>query len=399
MAKSGDDDGYDRAVRWPHFLHRSYFPSRRISPDYLASYNDAVIGLGTAAALCVAVTVAAAWIINTALTTDTNLPVKASSRLAVTAHANHDPKLAHAAGFSGSARGSIDPSDALSFDAKWARATTSAYPGAMPLIPQRVELASNEKTLQPNALRPPQSRAKPEIALALRPMHVAELTLPADTVPARAIILTGPPKLVAKWKNSAALPRPHSDKNEIAHSPIGSAVPQVTAIPSEKRATSQQAHDMSIPLPEHDSHTAVYDIAAHTVYLPNGDRLEAHSGLGNKLDDPRYVDIKDQGPTPPNVYDLALREQPFHDVQAIRLSPVDGGSMFGRDGLLAHPYMLGANGQSNGCVSFKDYPAFLQAYLRGEVDRLVVVPRRGHTPARTASADHEPSPRFASNNP
>jgi hypothetical protein len=35
--------------------------------------------------------------------------------------------------------------------------------------------------------------------------------------------------------------------------------------------------------------------------------------------------------------------------------------MFGRDGLLAHPYMLGPNGQSNGCVSFSDYPAFLDA--------------------------------------
>ena len=31
------------------------------------------------------------------------------------------------------------------------------------------------------------------------------------------------------------------------------------------------------------------------------------------------------------------------------------------------------NGQSNGCVSFKDYNAFLQAFKRGEVKRLVVV--------------------------
>jgi hypothetical protein len=47
--------------------------------------------------------------------------------------------------------------------------------------------------------------------------------------------------------------------------------------------------------------------------------------------------------------------------------------MYGRDGILAHTYMLGANGQSNGCVSFSDYDAFLQAYLRGEVTRIVVV--------------------------
>jgi len=37
--------------------------------------------------------------------------------------------------------------------------------------------------------------------------------------------------------------------------------------------------------------------------------------------------------------------------------------------------MLGPNGDSNGCVSFRNYDAFLQAYLRGEVKRLAVVAR------------------------
>jgi hypothetical protein len=41
--------------------------------------------------------------------------------------------------------------------------------------------------------------------------------------------------------------------------------------------------------------------------------------------------------------------------------------------MLAHSYMLGPNGQSNGCVSFSDYQAFLKAYLSGEVTRIVVV--------------------------
>jgi hypothetical protein len=69
-----------------------------------------------------------------------------------------------------------------------------------------------------------------------------------------------------------------------------------------------------------------------------------------------------------------LREQLFHGVAALRLKPVDETNMFGRDGILAHPYMMSVNGQSNGCVSFRDYPAFLGAYLSGEITRLIVVP-------------------------
>jgi hypothetical protein len=119
--------------------------------------------------------------------------------------------------------------------------------------------------------------------------------------------------------------------------------------------------------------TAIYDITAHTVYMPDGRRLEAHSGLGEHMDDPRAINLKSRGPTPPNVYRLSLREAMFHGVRAIRLNPVDDGKMFGRDGILAHTYMLGPNGQSNGCVSFNDYQAFLSAFQRGEVTRLVVV--------------------------
>ncbi len=123
----------------------------------------------------------------------------------------------------------------------------------------------------------------------------------------------------------------------------------------------------------YDQWTAVYDISAHTVYMPDGTKLEAHSGLGTSLDDPRRVDEKNQGPTPPNVYALELREQPFHGVPALRLVPVDEKKALGRTGLLAHSYLLGPNGQSNGCVSFRDYDAFLHAYMNHQVKRLVVV--------------------------
>jgi hypothetical protein len=122
----------------------------------------------------------------------------------------------------------------------------------------------------------------------------------------------------------------------------------------------------------YDRWTAIYDLEAHTVYLPGGGKLEAHSGLGDRLDDPQHVSEINRGATPPHLYELTLREAPFHGVQALRLTPV-GGGVFGRVGLLAHSYMLGPNGDSNGCVSFKDYASFLQAYQNGQVKRLAVV--------------------------
>jgi hypothetical protein len=121
--------------------------------------------------------------------------------------------------------------------------------------------------------------------------------------------------------------------------------------------------------------TAVYDIANHTVYLPSGKRLEAHSGLGAYIDDPGHVHLRMRGSTPPAVYSLTPREALFHGVKALRLTPVSG-SIYGRAGLLAHTFMLGQRGDSNGCVSFRDYRAFLEAYESGEVRRLVVVPRK-----------------------
>jgi hypothetical protein len=126
--------------------------------------------------------------------------------------------------------------------------------------------------------------------------------------------------------------------------------------------------------PAYDKFTAIYDISARAVYLPNGTKLEAHSGLREYLDDPRYVSVRMRGATPPATYDLKLRESLFHGVEALRLTPIDS-SVFGRAGLLAHTYMLGPNGDSNGCVSFRNYEAFLQAFKRGEVKRLAVVAR------------------------
>jgi len=123
----------------------------------------------------------------------------------------------------------------------------------------------------------------------------------------------------------------------------------------------------------YDHYTAVYDISARVVYLPDGTKLEAHSGLGQALDNPRYVAERAVGPTPPHVYELTLREGSFHGVQALRLNPVGEGGIYGRAGLLAHPFMLGPNGDSNGCVSFRDYEAFLRAYQNGQIKKIAVV--------------------------
>jgi hypothetical protein len=126
--------------------------------------------------------------------------------------------------------------------------------------------------------------------------------------------------------------------------------------------------------PPYERDTAVYDISAHMVYLPDGTKLEAHSGLGSKLDDPSSARIKMHGVTPPHIYELKPREALFHGVPALRLNPVGGeDAIYGRVGLLAHTYMLGPNGDSNGCVSFRDYNAFLDAYRNKGIRKLAVL--------------------------
>jgi len=133
----------------------------------------------------------------------------------------------------------------------------------------------------------------------------------------------------------------------------------------------------------YDSKTAVYDIKAKALYLPSGVAIEAHSGMGALMDDPDHVDQRMVGATPPATYDLKPREKLFHGVRALRMTPTDGTSALGRVGLLTHTYMLGPRGDSNGCVSIKDYDRFLKAYDNGEFNRLVVVRSLGE--AATAS--------------
>lgn len=118
---------------------------------------------------------------------------------------------------------------------------------------------------------------------------------------------------------------------------------------------------------------AYYDISAGVVHMPNGERLEAHSGIGKLRDNPDAVHIPMKGPTPPGTYKVTMREALFHGVEAVRLTPIDGVAPHGRVGLLAHSYLLRNRGDSHGCVAFADYPRFLKAFKRGEVTQMVIV--------------------------
>jgi hypothetical protein len=258
------------------------------------------------------------------------------------------------------------------------RAPTGLYTAALrnPYLMQADATDLGEAALLPTALAEisvPIRQADPPPAAAAPPVSANTAALAPQPAPERTQSVPSPP------------PRP-------SEAPHAAAAPQVAMLAPPPASTVQKPSILrqppvdAAPLPDLDSRTAVYDIAAHTVYLPNGARLEAHSGLGNKLDDPRYVNLKDRGPTPPNVYDLKLRGELFHGVRAIRLNPVDDSKTFGRDGILAHTYMLGPSGQSFGCVSFKDYDAFLHAFLKGEVARIVVVPHLGTTVSRVSLA-------------
>ena len=140
----------------------------------------------------------------------------------------------------------------------------------------------------------------------------------------------------------------------------------------------------------YDGVTAVYDLKAHAVYLPNGTVFEAHSGMGSLRDDPDHVDVRMLGATPPAVYSLKPRERDFHGVAALRMTVADGTDINGRSGLLVHSFMLGPNGDSNGCISVKDYERFLRAFNDGQFNHIAVVPSLKSV-AETLAAQNDPT--------
>ncbi len=259
----------------------------------------------------------------------------------------------------------------------------AASPPAIPL-PELTPLEPSASVPLPDSIPLPPKRDVPGIGDAVPPLPPPR---PSEfgATPAPA----GPEHPLARKTDRTVTPAAPVDNRNIFEKLLGLGQPAGVGQTNAPRVASQTPESRSgkplfapffgfggasaPSLSGYDRYTAVYDISARTVYLPDGTRLEAHSGYGDKLDDPRYVNERMVGPTPPNVYALEMREGSFHGVQALRLTPVGDGPLFGRAGLLAHPYMLGPNGDSNGCVSFKDYETFLRAYENGQVKKLVVV--------------------------
>jgi hypothetical protein len=353
-------------------------------------FGGAVLGLSILTAACVLVafaTVAAAWIVGTCLSSNPYIHARTSVGPQAIGLDYHYPTLAGAADALIAAALSTDRGPAPASTAQ-APLTPAAPPTFAPV--NAAALSTEGFTQRANdALFSPYPWDAAHIDTMHEIARIAGATAKANGTPAAA---------ASSPISSATVPtvgpsEPAKRKQAVQPAEAIAAPPALSN--SQKPLAPQQAHRESNSLPGFDNHTAVYDIEAHTVYLPDGDALEAHSGLGSRLDNPRYVSEKNRGPTPPNVYDLVLRSEPFHGVRAIRLNPVGEGNMFGRDGILAHTYMLGPSGQSFGCVSFLDYHAFLQAFLEGEVNRLVVVPHLGATASRHSPSGHGRNDRYA----
>lgn len=250
---------------------------------------------------------------------------------------------------------------------------TIAVPGLRP----RTTLERATETPEQNAARPRKPEAvKPQAA---KPQPVAPDT--AQSTPTAASPRSG----------NQALPGVPDSKPMVADSKPGKRKAQASEMLAYAKPDTPERGGLGNAFrnlfngPSMGNGVAVYDISARTVYMPDGSRLEAHSGLGSMVDQPRFVDRKNVGPTPPDTYNLSLRESRFHGVEAIRLTPASGSNKYGRNGLLAHTYMLrGGRAESNGCVVFKDYHRFLAAYKSGKIKRLVVVPRLTRSPTQVA---------------
>jgi hypothetical protein len=280
-----------------------------------------------------------------------------------------------------SAPGTTSPGRPLSFDQRFA----AAAPQGVDPKPEPPKVAAAPKP-QREASRVAEAPPKPK-ELASAPVRVAALPVQPEAADTQTDRSPGAAlRDMAQRAKAAVMSLASNDKPSI-HDKLWGKQPSQGSLLSYASADASITGSLGQNLGQnpnpalggsapYDRSTAVYDISAHKVYLPDGTTLEAHSGYGSELDDPRSAKVRMRGVTPPHIYELKPREALFHGVPALRLTPVGGDdSVFGRTGLLAHTYMLGPNGDSNGCVSFKDYNAFLNAYRNQGIKKLAVVAR------------------------
>jgi hypothetical protein len=374
----------------------------RARPVAFAKYRrkllgGVALGLGAVAAVAAmggAATIAAAWLLSSSLSSNSNLRPAGVVVLEAADMPRPHRTLTETASLVGAPHSVYEAPETVVAEVAPAEAparTAVAAPEAIPLPPSRQA--------------PPKRVAEQTNEIPMPPAHPLVAPPVASHTPVQQTPVQQTPVQQASAKQQLArapMPPPQPVEPQVPAAPAAAPAPApapATASITDflKRLTPRLAYnnpDVRTP----DTHTAVYDIEAHTVFMPGGEKLEAHSGLGNRMDDPRYVSEKARGATPPNVYDLTLREEIFHGVRAIRLTPVTDSKMYGRDVNLAHTYMLGSSGQSFGCVSFREYEKFLQAYLHGEVNRIVVVSHYDSS-AVTAAARREGDKPYAFANP
>jgi len=264
----------------------------------------------------------------------------------------------------------------IMFNERFAAASAESVPPKPVDAPQLAAASPTVDAAKPvGPAKKPTASASVQVALATPASKPVE-TKPADSKPARQ---SASIRDMAQRAKAAVMSigqeKPSMVEKLWGKEPShGSLLAFASADASVTGSVVKEQNPMFGGSPPYDRTTAVYVIANKTVYLPDGTKLEAHSGLGSKMDDIRYQHVRMQGVTPPHIYTLKPREALFHGVPALRLTPIGGeDKIFGRDGLLAHTYMLGSSGQSNGCVSFKDYYAFLDAFKNKGIKKLAVV--------------------------
>ncbi|MGO8909803.1 MAG: tlde1 domain-containing protein [Bradyrhizobium sp.] len=281
-----------------------------------------------------------------------------------------------------SAPAAVPSGPSLSFDDRFAAAAPQGVAPAPQ--PDTSKLAAAPKA-QPESAKLAEASRPKDASSPRAPVQVAAIPpAPSPAEPKSAKTATASVRDMAQRAKAAVMSIASNEKQTISEKLWGRPQPHGPSLLSFASADASvtgslgptQNPALAGSTPRYDQSTAVYDISAHTVYLPDGSKLEAHSGLGSKLDDPGSANIRMRGVTPPHIYELKPREALFHGVPALRLNPIGGEeSIYGRSGLLAHTYMLGPNGDSNGCVSFRDYNAFLNAYRNQGIKRLAVVAR------------------------